>query len=135
PNERNEGTLSEPHRASARHARPVDLADAAMGSPARLRHQRGYPLSLGRDPASGYRLPVSRAAPPRKAEMDCVRVEDFRQQPAREVLPADSTRQEAAGAGAVALGAAARGNRRSTEARRVGTCEVRSGLLATTTRA
>src|SRR5262249_45234339 len=126
--ERDEGTLPEPHRASAGHSGPVDPTDAAVGCAARLWHQRCDSFALWRDPAGRYWLPVSSVAPPRKAEVDRVGVEDFRQQSTRKVLPPDGTRQETIGPRAFQVGAAAGSYRRRAET--VGIiCEVRRGQL------
>ena len=79
--------LQKPHRSAAGHARPDHPADPPLGATAWLRHQSRHQ----RDPARGLqgrdRIALSGTASSRKARLDCVGVEDVRQQAAREVLP------------------------------------------------
>jgi len=101
-----ERALPEPNRAPAGDARPPDPADPAMGPAARVRDQRGDPEPLGRVVAGGYRLAVSGAAPPGKAEVGEVRMADFGKQAAREVLSTDSGGKETTFEGEVQVVAA-----------------------------
>src|SRR4030095_1717592 len=67
---RDETRLRKSHRVVARHTRPADFANAAMGAAPRLRHQPGDSHRFGRSVAGGHRLALSSAAPAGTQEMD-----------------------------------------------------------------
>src|SRR6266571_7943679 len=95
-----------PHRAAPGHARPHHPPDAALGTAPRLRHRTADPGVVRRGPARRHRLPLPRPAPPRASGMDRRRVEQIREQATRAGLHIDRAGAQAAGTGAIAMGAA-----------------------------
>src|SRR5688572_28821142 len=76
-------------RTPARHARPADPADAAARLDAWLRDRPAPPRDVGRRPASGRELAVSRIATAARQWVDQRRVGIVRQQSPRALLLAD----------------------------------------------
>src|ERR1700730_3237557 len=99
-------TLSKPNRAATRHAGPADPPDPPVGLSTRLRHQPGHSPQLRRHSAGRYWLALSRAAPPRAAEVDRRRLDTVRKQAARARLPPDRCRQKTSLIRTFALGTA-----------------------------
>src|SRR5712692_161411 len=116
----NGSALPEPHLAAARNRGTVNPADPTVGSAARLRHQPGHSRQFWRHPASGYRLAVSRAAPPGTPKMDYGGLEALSEQATRARVPLDRYREKAAPFGALALGATLRRHRRSAQSGQAG---------------
>src|SRR6266851_559989 len=107
-----------PYRAAPGHARLDRPPDAALGTEPRIRHRPSHPRVVRGSAAGRHRLPLPRPAPARASEMDRGRVEQVREQTARAGLPPDGGGQEAAGARAIAMGAAEPRDRRDPGAPR-----------------
>src|SRR5688572_16647999 len=103
--------LSEQDRAAAGHAGHAGAADAAVGSAARTRDRRRHLQPLPGCAADRPWLALPRAPPPRTPGLDRSRVEAVREQAAREVLPADAHREEAAARRRIEVESPHRGDR------------------------
>src|SRR5579864_9275626 len=74
-----------------------------MGGSARSRSRASDSRQFSGCAPNRARFALSGAAPPGKAGLDRVGMEDDRKQAASQVLPADARRQEATGLGTIAL--------------------------------
>src|SRR5205823_5583532 len=95
-----------PYRAAPGHARLDHPPDPALGTAARLRHRADDPGVVTRRTPGGHRLALPCPAPARASGMDRRRVEQIREQATGAGLHLDREGAQAAGTGAIAMGAA-----------------------------
>src|SRR5205823_1906111 len=95
-----------PYRAAPGHARLDHPPDPALGTAARLRHRADDPGVVTRRTPGGHRLALPCPAPARASGMDRRRVEQIREQATGAGLHLDREGTQAAGTGAIAMGAA-----------------------------
>src|SRR5438105_12161277 len=95
-----------PYRAAPGHARLDHPPDPALGTAARLRHRADDPGVVTRRAPGRHRLALPCPAPARTSGMDRRRVEQIREQATGAGLHTDREGSQAAGTGAIAMGAA-----------------------------
>src|SRR5258706_13130229 len=84
----------EQERAASGHARDVDSEDAVDRADARLRHRAAPPDAVGGRADDRRGIAVSGAAADARQGMGVGQVEDFGEQPASALLPANDGREE-----------------------------------------
>src|SRR5215469_3733231 len=89
--------LPKPYRDPAGNPRPADSANAGSRRAAWARNFAGDPRTFRRRPLGGDRIVVSGVASAGEKRLARFGVENFGEQPAREVLLADQGRQETTG--------------------------------------